>query len=75
MANTENATKAKAAKLIVVKVAPRKSVEFEGKLYLPGDTFEIDIDEAKDLHGKGFVVDPNELEEQAEAGPGVTAAE
>lgn len=70
MANTD-----KTPKLVLVKVATRKSVEFEGKLYLPGETFKIDIDEAKDLHGKGFVVDPNEPEEQAEAGPGVTAAE
>lgn len=55
---------------ISVKVAKRKSVDVDGKLYGPDSLIELSLEDAKDLFEKGFVVDPNE-EPEAVEGPGV----
>jgi len=68
---------AKAEKIVQAKVAKRKSVDIEGKLYGPGSLIDLPIGEAEDLLEKGFVVDPAESAAPAEgaAGPSVEEQE
>ncbi|MGO4379738.1 MULTISPECIES: hypothetical protein [Telluria group] len=56
--------------IVTVKVAKRKSVDVEGKLYGPDSVIELSLEDAKDLFEKGFVVDPKD-EPEAVEGPGV----
>jgi len=68
---------AKAEKIVQAKVAKRKSVDIEGKLYGPGSLIELPISEAEDLLDKGFVVDPSDFPAPAEetSGPSVEERE
>jgi hypothetical protein len=45
---------------IVVKVAPRKSVDVDGKLKGPGTKLTLSLSEARDLYAKGFIVDADD---------------
>jgi len=66
---------AKTEKIIKAKVAKRKSVDIEGKLYGPGSVIELPMSEAEDLYEKGFIAEPDE-EPAADAGTsGVTIEE
>ncbi|QJD91800.1 hypothetical protein HH213_17920 [Duganella dendranthematis] len=46
--------------MVTVKVAPRKSVYVGAELKGPGSLIDLTPEDAEDLHGKGFVVDPDD---------------
>lgn len=66
---------AKTEKIIKAKVAKRKSIDIEGKLYGPGSLIELPVSEAEGLYEKGFIVEPDEQPATETGAPGVTVEE
>ena len=66
---------AKTEKTITAKVAKRKSVDIDGKLYGPGSLIDLPVSEAESLYEKGFIVEPDEQPAAEKADPGVTVEE
>lgn len=56
-----------------VQVAKRKSVDVDGKVYGPGSKLTLPLSEAKALHDLGFIVEPDDDDDGADAGAGTDA--